>query len=83
MSVRDHHVTCQEIVELVTEYLELSLDSETAALFEEHINFCDGCEAYLGQMRATIETVASIEPEEPPAATRERLINAFREFKGA
>ena len=80
--MREHHVTCQEIVELATEYLEHALDSEAAEVFEEHINFCDGCEAYLGQMRATIVTVASIEPEEPPAAARERLLNAFREFKG-
>ena len=55
----DHHLTCQEIVELVTDYLEYALDSETAAQFEEHINFCDGCAAYLGQMRAAIETVGS------------------------
>ena len=53
----ERHVGCQEIVELVTDYLEHALDSETATQFEEHINFCDGCEAYLGQVRATIETV--------------------------
>jgi predicted anti-sigma-YlaC factor YlaD len=79
--MREHHVTCQEIVELVTDYLEYELDSETAALFEEHINFCDGCEAYLAQMRATIAVVADSEAEEAPAAARERLLTAFREWK--
>jgi len=79
----DHHVTCQEIVELVTEYLEAALDTDTAELFEEHINFCDGCEAYLAQMRSTIATVAGLEPEEPPAAVRERLMSGFREWKRA
>lgn len=79
--MRDHHVTCQEIVELVTEYLEQALDSETAELFEEHINFCDGCEAYLVQMRTTIATVADVEPEAPPATTQQRLMSAFREWR--
>ena len=79
--MRDHHVTCQEIVELVTEYLEHALDPETAELFEEHINFCDGCEAYLVQMRTTIATVGNIEPEEPPAASRQGLMSAFRDWR--
>jgi len=79
--VRDHHLTCQEIVELVTDYLEYALDSETAAQFEEHINFCDGCAAYLGQMRAAIETVGSVEPEDVPQETLDGLLVAFREWK--
>jgi len=81
--VRDHHVTCQEIVELVTDYLECALDSETAALFEEHINFCDGCATYLGQMRAAIETVGSIVAEDVPEDTLNGLLVAFREWKRA
>jgi anti-sigma factor RsiW len=79
----EHHVTCQEIVELVTDYLEHALDSESAAAFEEHINFCDGCEAYLAQIRATIATVGAIEDEDVPDATRERLLGVFREWKRA
>jgi anti-sigma factor RsiW len=79
----EHHVTCQEIVELVTDYLEHALDSESAAAFEEHINFCDGCEAYLAEIRATIATVEAIEDEDVPAATHERLLSAFREWKQA
>jgi Putative zinc-finger len=81
--VHDRHVTCQEIVELVTEYLDATLDGETAELFEEHINFCEGCEAYLAQMRHTIATVASVEPVQPPAVIRDRLMSAFREWKQA
>ena len=79
--MREHHVTCQEIVELATEYLEHALDSEAAEVFEEHINFCDGCEAYLGQLRTTIATIGSVAPEEPPAATQQRLLSAFKEWR--
>jgi hypothetical protein len=79
--MRDHHVTCQEIVELVTDFLEHALDSETAAAFEEHINFCDGCEAYLGQVRTAIATVGAIDAEDVPSETRDQLMSAFRDWK--
>jgi anti-sigma factor RsiW len=79
------HLSCQEIVELVTEYLEGTLEPGTASLFEEHLNFCDGCETYLEEMRATIATVgrADLVEEEMPAETRESLLTAFRHWRGA
>jgi hypothetical protein len=77
------HVTCSEVVELVTDYLEGSLPPEDAALFEQHVNFCDGCEAYVEQIRTTIATVGRIEPEEVPPEMRDRLLSAFRDWKRA
>jgi anti-sigma factor RsiW len=75
------HLACQEIVELVTGYLEGTLDAETISLFEEHVNFCDGCEAYLDQMRATIAVVGRLE-DEAPADARAQLLAAFRNWRG-
>jgi predicted anti-sigma-YlaC factor YlaD len=79
------HLSCQEIVELVTDYLEGALARDTARLFEEHLNFCDGCEVYLDEMRATIAAVgrADVVEEEMPAETRESLLTAFRHWRGA
>jgi anti-sigma factor RsiW len=79
------HLSCQEIVELVTEYLEGTLPPDTASLFEEHLNFCDGCEVYLDEMRATIAAVGRVDivEEEMPTATRETLLDAFRHWRGA
>jgi predicted anti-sigma-YlaC factor YlaD len=77
------HLTCQEIVELVTEYLEGALGAGQATLFEEHMNFCDGCEWYLQQMRLTVAAVGHIEEEEVPPDTREQLLTAFRKWKRA
>ena len=74
------HFTCQEIVELVTDYLEGALDAGQTTLFEEHMNFCDGCEWYLEQMRATIATVSRVEDEVPPDA-RQQLLTAFRHWR--
>jgi anti-sigma factor RsiW len=79
--VRDHHVTCQELVEIVTEYLEHALDAGTAERFEEHLNFCDGCAAHVAQVRTTIAIVDAAEPEAPPVTTHEQLMSAFRDWR--
>ena len=73
------HITCQEVVELVTDYLEGALSPEQAALFEQHLNFCDGCDWYVDQLSTTIATVGRIEPEEVPPEMRTRLLAAFRD----
>ena len=77
------HLGCQEVVELVTDYLERALPADEAALFEQHLNFCDGCVWYVDQIRETVATVGRIEPEEVPPETRERLLTAFRDWRGA
>jgi predicted anti-sigma-YlaC factor YlaD len=76
------HLSCQEVVELVTGYIEHTLDTDTHGLFEEHLNFCDGCEAYLDQMRSTIAVVGRLEESDVPDDARERLLAAFRDWRG-
>jgi anti-sigma factor (TIGR02949 family) len=75
------HITCSQVVELVTAYLERELPADDIALFEQHLNFCDGCEIYVDQMRTTIETVGRIEEEDVPPDVRDRLLTAFRGWK--
>ena len=75
------HVTCQEVVELVTDYLEGALPADETSLFGQHIDFCDGCSAYVEQMRRTVATVGRVTEEDVPPETRERLLTAFREWK--
>jgi anti-sigma factor RsiW len=77
------HLSCQEVVELVTDYLEHALEPEQAALFEQHLNFCDGCEWYVEQIRATIATVGRIEEQDVPPEARDRLVAAFRDWRGS
>ena len=57
MTESSEHVTCQEVVELVTDYMEGALSPEETSLFEQHLSFCDGCVRYVDQLRMTIETV--------------------------
>ncbi len=75
------HISCQEVVELVTDYVERALPPEQAAVFEQHLNFCDGCEWYVDQMRATVAAVGRVREEDLPEATRERLLSAFRDWR--
>jgi hypothetical protein len=75
------HISCQEVVELVTDYVEGALDHEEASLFEQHLNFCDGCVWYVDQMRTTISTVGRVDEEQVPPEARERLIAAFRDWR--
>jgi len=79
MAESAEHVTCQEVVELVTDYLEQALSADEAAVFEQHLNFCDGCDWYVDQMRTTIATVGRIEEEDVPPAMCDKLLAAFRD----
>ena len=72
-------ITCQELTELVTEYIEGTLGAHETALFEQHLNFCDGCDWYVDQMRTTIAAVGRIEPADVPEPVRDRLLAAFRD----
>lgn len=83
MTESDQHITCQGVVELVTAYLEGSMSADEATLFEQHLNFCEGCVWYLDQFQRTVETVGRIEEDELSPETRENLLTAFRDWRGS
>jgi anti-sigma factor RsiW len=71
---------CNELVELVTAYLDGALDPDTRARFDEHLLGCDGCENYLQQFRETVRTVGKVSDDELDPAFRKRLLDAFKNF---
>jgi anti-sigma factor RsiW len=73
----ERELTCREIVELVTAYLEGALHPADRERFEEHLVFCDGCDNYLEQMRQTVRLSGRIEAD-IPSELEERLLEAFR-----
>jgi anti-sigma factor RsiW len=75
------HVSCQDVVELVTDYVEGALAAEESSLFEQHLNFCDGCVTYVDQMRATVSVVGMVRVDDVPPQTRDRLLAAFRHWR--
>jgi predicted anti-sigma-YlaC factor YlaD len=74
----DRELTCAELVELVTDYLEEDLSARDRERFEEHLVFCDGCGNYLEQMRLTIDVTGALREDDLPPALQERLLEAFR-----
>ena len=72
---------CRELVELVTAYLEGALDADTRARFDRHLLECDGCVGYLQQFRATVHTLGTIRDDDIDSAFRDRLLNAFRDWR--
>ena len=76
-------LSCQELVELVTAYLEGALPAADEARFEEHIGRCDGCGTYLEQMRATIRLTGRLTPEAVPPEAERALLSAFRSWTSA
>lgn len=74
-------MNCNELVELVTAYLDGSLDLPTRARFDMHLLECDGCGSYLQQFRATIDTVGKIGGEQLDPGFRTKLLAAFRDWR--
>jgi anti-sigma factor RsiW len=73
-------LTCQQLVELVTDYFEGAMAPEERERFEAHLADCPGCEIYLGQMRTTLAlTRASADLAEQPETTA--LLKAFRDYR--
>jgi anti-sigma factor RsiW len=72
-------ISCQEVVEVITDYLEGRLSPQDVAIFEAHLELCDGCRWYLDQMRIAIATVGRIEETEVPAELRNTVLAAFRD----
>jgi anti-sigma factor RsiW len=73
-------LTCQELVELVTDYLEGTLEPSERRRFEDHIFNCEGCAAYLDQMRRTIRVAGEITEESMPRPVRDKLLAIFRDW---
>jgi anti-sigma factor RsiW len=76
-------MSCKELVELVTDYLEDVLPPAERARFEEHLAICPGCVTYVEQIRATAQTVGTLREESIPPSTRDELLRAFRDWKRA
>jgi predicted anti-sigma-YlaC factor YlaD len=76
-------LSCRELVELVTDYLEGALPSVEQARFEAHLAGCFKCGDYLEQMRRTIRTLGRLTEDAVAPPAREQLLQAFRGWKRA
>jgi predicted anti-sigma-YlaC factor YlaD len=76
-----NELTCRELVEVVTEYLEGTMEPEDRLRFEEHLAFCTWCVDYLDQVRETIRVTGALKEEHLTPKTRDDLLKVFRNWK--
>jgi anti-sigma factor RsiW len=76
-------MSCQELVEVITGYIEGTLPAADRARFEAHLGECSYRENYLAQMRATIATLGELREQSLSPEVRAGLLEAFRGWRGA
>ena len=74
-------LTCQELVELVTEYLEEAMPSDDRRRFETHLQGCTGCRRYLDQMKQTIQLAGKLSEEALEPQAKDELLKIFQSWK--
>lgn len=74
-------LTCEQITEVITDFLEGRLGLADRMRFQLHVGMCRHCRAYLRQMRATIATVGALPDDPMPADVRDEMLRRFRAWK--
>lgn len=74
-------LTCRQLTEIVTDYLEGRLSLVERLRFELHVGMCSHCRAYLRQMKQTVQTLGTLHEENIPEDVSQRLLAAFRNWK--
>jgi anti-sigma factor RsiW len=74
-------LTCQELIQLISDYLEDVLPPAQKRVFEEHLALCPDCRVFLEQMRETIRAAGGLTEDSLPDDLREQLLRAFRDWK--
>lgn len=81
MRLRKSELVCQEVVEMVTDYLEGALSRAERRRFEAHLAGCEHCEEYLKQMHATIRLTGRLRSEDLTPEMREEFTALYRRWR--
>jgi predicted anti-sigma-YlaC factor YlaD len=81
MNLNNDELTCQEVVELVTDYLEQALLPEMQARFEAHVANCPGCDTYIEQIQQTIMMLRKLAEQPMFPETKQELLKIFRSWE--
>ncbi len=79
--ISQEEITCHELVELITDYLEDVLPPAQRVQFDAHLTECDDCPLYLEQIRTTIQVTGMLTEEQIDPAARDKLLLLFRDWK--
>jgi len=72
---------CEEVVELVNEYLGHALSAAERAAFEAHLATCPPCSAYLAQMKTVLRLAGSLGQAAPQADVEQQLMALFQHWR--
>jgi|HubBroStandDraft_1064217.scaffolds.fasta_scaffold835998_1 anti-sigma factor RsiW len=78
---RRNDLVCQQVVELVTDYLEETMSRSERRRFDAHLRACPNCSAYLRQMQATIRAMGRLSSEDIAPAALDELTEMFRHWR--
>ena len=78
VAMRIGHLTCRQVVELLSDYIDGVLDDEQRDELERHLVTCEGCLAYLDQLRAVTRVAGSLQVDDVPVPMMDALLEAFR-----
>ena len=76
----EEELACQELVEIVNNYLEGALPEADRERFDAHLEICEGCRRYLDQMRMTIRVAGTLTEDDLDPDARDQLLQLFREW---
>lgn len=77
----DQALTCHEVIELLSNYIEGALTNGDRRRVDEHLALCDGCTTYLEQMRETIRLSGMVSEDQVPEPEKAALLDAFRDWR--
>ena len=80
MTVHEDDLVCQELVEIVSDYLEGVLPEADRERFDAHLETCEGCRRYLEQMRTTIRVVGTLSEDDLDPGAKDQLLQLFRDW---
>ena len=81
VTTRPPGLTCRDISQIVTDYLEGAMDASERARFEYHLSLCPDCVRYVDQMRATVNALGRVPAQPIPAELEQKLLERFRDWK--
>jgi anti-sigma factor RsiW len=77
----DQALTCHDVIELLSNYIDGALTVEERRRVDEHLDLCDGCTTYLEQMRETIRLSGMVSEDQVPEPEKAALLDAFRDWR--
>ncbi len=82
MSANAQQITCRELVQVVTDYLESQITAVERHVIEVHLGDCPGCDEYVRQMRLTIAGLQGLADDAVMfPKTRDQVLAAFAELR--